>query len=207
MRGEISVIVRYLVSFIIAAAITFLMFWGMQALISSDNILVEEHKRIRVDLGSVREVQEVAEKERKPDEIIPEPAPTTELEISIDVGNVSDPVDLSLRETEVGNIGIGDGAVFVADGEYLPIVRVPPQYPARAAERGLEGYVVVEFTVTPTGSTVNVVAIESSHNFFVRNAIRAAERFKFKPRVVDGEPVYVEGVRNRIEFKLDDEEG
>lgn len=201
-----NLILRYVMSFIMATGITFLMFLGMNYLITQEDILLNgDDKRIRVELGSVREVQEVIKKEIKPDEIVPEPVPTTELEISINVGNASDPIDLSIRETETGNIGIGDGSVFIADGEYLPIVRVMPQYPARAAEKGLEGYVIVEFSVTPVGSTVNVIVIESSNRLFERNAVRAAERFKYKPRVVDGEAVYVEGVRNRIEFELDEE--
>ena len=201
-----SQIMRYVISFIMATGITFLMFLGMNYLITQEDILLDGNdKRIRIELGSVREIQEVIKKEIKPEEIIPEPAPTTELEISINVGNASDVVDLSIRETETGNIGIGDGSVFIADGEYLPIVRVMPQFPARAAERGLEGYVIVEFSVTPMGSTVNVVVIESSNRLFERNAVRAAERFKYKPRIVDGEAVAVEGVRNRIEFELAEE--
>ena len=35
-----------------------------------------------------------------------------------------------------------------SDGEYLPIVKVQPVYPRRALSRGIEGYVIVEFTVT-----------------------------------------------------------
>src|SRR5690606_31982176 len=50
---------------------------------------------------------------------------------------------------EVGDINV---ASFSSDGEYLPIVRVEPIYPTRAASRGIEGYVIVEFTVTTNGS-------------------------------------------------------
>mgnify|MGYP003630482200 FL=1 len=116
---------------------------------------------------------------------------------------MSDPVNFSTRNTEVANVATGIGTSFVPDREYLPIVRVPPQYPARAAERGLEGYVVVVFTVTPMGSTTNIKVVESTDKVFERNAVRAALRFKYKPKVVDGEATMVEGVRTKIEFKLD----
>ncbi|HPF45681.1 MAG TPA: energy transducer TonB, partial [Emcibacteraceae bacterium] len=76
-------------------------------------------------------------------------------------------------------------------------------YPPRAAENGIEGYCTVEFTVTAQGTTSNVIAIESSHAMFERPAIKAAEKYKYKPRVVDGEPIPVTGVRVRIEFQLD----
>ncbi|MBN1239057.1 MAG: energy transducer TonB, partial [Gammaproteobacteria bacterium] len=88
-------------------------------------------------------------------------------------------------------------------GEYLPIVKVAPVYPARAASRGLEGYVIVEFTVTRTGTTKDISVVESTSSLFERAAVDAAGKFKYKPRVIDGEPVEVPGVRNKITFVLE----
>tara|TARA_R110002096_G_scaffold432240_1_gene648725 strand:- start:148731 stop:149264 length:534 start_codon:yes stop_codon:yes gene_type:complete len=176
----------------------------MQRLIAAGEIeLNKDDVRIRVSLGNVRDAQEIREIVRKPEEVKPELAPEMEIQMSLSVGNVSDPVNFSTRNTEVANVATGIGTSFVPDREYLPIVRVPPQYPARAAERGLEGYVVVVFTVTPMGSTTNIKVVESTDKVFERNAVRAALRFKYKPKVVDGEATMVEGVRTKIEFKLD----
>ena len=51
---------------------------------------------------------------------------------------------------EVGDdISLEGGlALESGDGEYLPIVKVAPVYPRRALQRGIEGFVIVEFTVT-----------------------------------------------------------
>ena len=68
--------------------------------------------------------------------------------------------------------------------------------------RGLEGYVILEYTVTKQGTVRDPVVIESSSSLFERSAIRSAERYKYKPRVIDGEPVEVPGVRTKISFKL-----
>jgi protein TonB len=92
----------------------------------------------------------------------------------------------------------------VAEGDYLPIVRVAPVYPARALSRGLEGYVDLEFTVTPAGTVADPVVIYSTSSLFERAAMQAVLKFKYKPRVKDGVPVAVPGVKTRISFQIED---
>jgi len=100
----------------------------------------------------------------------------------------------------------GDFGFSASDGEYLPIVKVAPIYPRRAQSRGLEGYVLIEFTVTKTGAVSNPVIIRSEPpNVFDRAALSAVIKFKYKPRVVNGEPIDSPGVRNIIRFELADE--
>ncbi len=91
-----------------------------------------------------------------------------------------------------------------SDGEYLPIVKVQPIYPRRALSRGVEGYVIVEFTVTKQGTTRNIRVVESTSSMFDSAAMKAAAKFKYKPRVVDGEPIDVPGVQNKITFEIED---
>jgi protein TonB len=92
--------------------------------------------------------------------------------------------------------------ISVSDGEYLPIVKVAPVYPMRAIQRRVEGYVIVEFVVTASGAVTDVTVVESSAPIFEQAAIEAAQKFKYKPRVVDGVAIEVSGVQNRITFKL-----
>ena len=99
------------------------------------------------------------------------------------------------------NAAFGFSAV---DGDYLPIVKVAPVYPRRAADRGIEGYVILEFTVTKTGTVQNPVVVEADPpNYFERAAIQAAQKFKYKPRVVDGVAIDTPGVQNIIRFELE----
>ena len=94
-------------------------------------------------------------------------------------------------------------------GDYLPIVKVAPQYPRTALKRGMEGEVVVSFTVTRTGATRNVTVLQANTldgtptSVFNSAAIKAAERFKYKPRIENGTPLEVHGVKNRFIFSLD----
>jgi protein TonB len=90
--------------------------------------------------------------------------------------------------------------------EYLPIVKVAPIYPQRAAQRGLEGYVIVQYTVGTNGSTKDVVVIESSSALFDQAAADSAAKYKYRPRMIDGTPVEVAGVTTKIIFEMHDED-
>jgi len=109
----------------------------------------------------------------------------------------------TLAALRPGEISIPPPNFRTADGEFLPIVKVAPIYPPLAATLGLEGYVVVEFTITPVGTVEDAVVVESSNELFHDAALEAAHKFKYKPRIVSGKPVAVSGVRNKITFVLE----
>ncbi|KAA9131060.1 TonB family protein [Marinihelvus fidelis] len=91
-----------------------------------------------------------------------------------------------------------------AEGDYLPIVKVAPIYPQRALSRGTEGYCTVEYTVTRQGTIRDpfVVPGQCTSSLFERASIQAALKFKYKPRVIDGQPIEVPGVQNRFRFEI-----
>lgn len=90
-----------------------------------------------------------------------------------------------------------------ADGDFLPYMTVAPEYPPRQLARGVEGWVVIEFSVDELGRVVNPKVITSHPgNGFNRAALDAVKRYKYKPRVVNGKAVPVHGVRQRISFNL-----
>lgn len=94
-----------------------------------------------------------------------------------------------------------------ADGDYLPLVRIQPTYPRRAQERGIEGYAVVELTVNADGSVPpnSVVIIDAEpKGYFENEAIKAARKFKYKPKVVNGVGQVVSGVHYRFSFNISD---
>jgi protein TonB len=65
-----------------------------------------------------------------------------------------------------------------------------PVYPPRALDRGIEGWVDVEFTVEPDGSTSHVTVAAASHDtFFRKEAVTAVEQWKFEPRVFMNRPI------------------
>ena len=199
-------IARYGIGLVLGLLVTAGLFLMMQALIKSDrNPLTEGVKGRLVDFVMLPEDQDVQIKDRKPKPPPPPqepppnmPKPTFDSSTAtqgVAIGQVNAKVDLNIQ---------GAGG-FTSDGEYLPIVKVAPVYPRRAQERGITGYVLLEFTVTENGSVKDPVVIDSQpQGVFDRAAIQAALKFKYKPKVVDGQPVSVSGVRNLIKFELED---
>ena len=67
---------------------------------------------------------------------------------------------------------------------------VAPDYPSRASERNIEGWVDVEFTVGTDGKTRNIVVTDASHEtMFRREAMEAVQKWQFEPRVFMGRPI------------------
>jgi TonB family protein len=67
---------------------------------------------------------------------------------------------------------------------------VAPEFPQRASERNLEGWVDIEFTVGTDGKTRNVVVTDASHEtMFRREATEAVEKWEFEPRTFMGRAI------------------
>lgn len=93
--------------------------------------------------------------------------------------------------------------IRASDGPLVAMMRVQPAYPGDMAQRGVEGWVLVEFDVLPDGTVNNVRILESSHRGFEDAALRAAQRFRFKARVTDGVPRATHGLRNLFRFEME----
>jgi len=196
-------IARYAIAVSVGAGVTFGLLFIMQLLIATGQDAITESQNFRLgDFVRVERTEVIETKKEKPEkppepEVPPEmPSPdmSNNFDNSMAVSVSAPTMDTSMN---VGGVGFG-----VSDGEYLPIVKVAPVYPSRALQRGLEGYVIVEFTVTRTGTVRDVSVVESTSSLFERAASEAALKFKYKPRVIDGEAVEVPGVRNKITFEI-----
>lgn len=94
------------------------------------------------------------------------------------------------------------GGVSAGDQSLIPLVRIPPRYPMQASLDGIEGWVKLSFTITETGSVKGVQIIDAKpKRIFNRAAKRALLKWRFKPMVVNGNPVARQAVQT-LEFKL-----
>ncbi|CZF83165.1 transport protein TonB [Grimontia celer] len=85
----------------------------------------------------------------------------------------------------------------------MPLVRVQPSYPAKALRRGIEGYVIVSFTINQEGRPTGMKVIEASpKRIFDREALRALKKWKYTPLLIDGKPVSQPGQTVKLEFAL-----
>ena len=197
---------RYIFGVVMGILITFGLFMLMNALISNTEGKLNEAPDFEItDFVRVEEDQDLEIKKRKPDPPPPPDEPPPDMpKPDFESSDVSQGVDIGAVDVNV-DLNVGGTGGFTQDGEYLPIVKVAPIYPRRAQTRGIEGYVVLEFVVTKTGAVRDPVVVEAKPpGIFDRAAANAALKFKYKPKVVNGEPIEVPGVRNRITFELAD---
>ena len=189
------------------AVATFLLFLLMQGFIKSDRSPFDEAVAGHVvDFVRVEEDIEIKNEPRlppppppPPDEMPPDP-PKPEFDQS------EKRVGYEILPPKEQSVVPPAGPGRFADGDYVPFFKVDPKYPGRALRQEIEGYVLLEFTVTQTGAVRDPVVIEASPpGIFERAAQQAALKFKYRPRVINGTPIEVSGVLNRIIFNLRDD--
>ena len=125
-------------------------------------------------------------------------------------------VDVSIPKPKAN---FSAGGSFFRDGEYIPLFKVQPIYPRRAQERGTEGFAIVSFTITESGTVENANALEGycgdpegpeeemrPCSIFNSASSRAALKLKYKPKIVDGKATAVDGVLHRFTFIMADDE-
>ena len=111
---------------------------------------------------------------------------------------------LDIKPVFAGEAYLGLPSSGAINREFMPVSRTPPQYPYQATRRRIEGWVRVSFLVTETGSVEDVVLLESEpEGIFDRAAVRAVSKWKFKPRIVDGQPVAARA-EQVVEFRLNE---
>lgn len=142
-------------------------------------------------------------------ELPPKPEPLVKPETSVDPSPPQNtfPVLVDLPSFEVdGHHGavpeIYHGGQRVTDGSAVLTMPVRPVYPPRAAQEGIEGEVEVEFTVLANGSVADIVILRAEPpGVFEQSARRALQRWGFKPKRENGQPVPMR-VRQVIRFEL-----
>lgn len=123
--------------------------------------------------------------------------------LSYQVAQLSIRIDDAIRAERGGraNPASRDGSAAAIAGP-RPVVRVAPDYPQRAAARGVEGDCTIGFDVSPGGMPANVRVVACSSPLFARSSVRAVERWRYNPQVVDGRPVWSFGVETSLEYEL-----
>lgn len=200
---------RLAVGVTLGAVVTLSLFWIMQYLIASADRTLDIAKRgTLVDFVRIKRTETVQRRQLKPKKPPPPKTPPPEppapkldrLKPTAEkIGIPAVPVKTDIELTSGGfSLGIGEG-------DYLPIVKVAPLYPQRALSRGIEGNCIVEFTVTRSGTTRDARAVEGAcDSAFKKASVAATFKFKYKPRVIDGESVEVRGVRNQFTYQIED---
>jgi protein TonB len=115
------------------------------------------------------------------------------------VGEIIPMVDTVMELKKVTNLSSGAGG---GDRDIVPLVRVDPEYPPRALQQRIGGYVDLQFTITATGTIRDAKVLASQPSFvFDRAALRAVRKWRYNPKVEEGVPVARQGVKVRLRFE------
>ena len=200
---------RYSSALVMGGAITFALFFLMQSLIAYGTARAQDEVLGSViDFVMVNNESDTQTKRRQPPRKLKEERPPEPPKIELD----------RARKPQSQNTGQGFGQFDFGDlegnphlggaptdGDILPLVRIEPRYPARALQREIEGWVLLEFSISPAGTVVNPFVVDSEPpRTFDRAALRAVSRWKYKPKVQDGVTVIRHGVQVVLTFELED---
>lgn len=204
--GGVSGAIRLVVGVPVAAVITALLFMLMRGLIFTDAVPnIEDAESLNIEIVSQREDSAITRRDRRPEQPrevrTPPPPPRIEAARARQPQEGLASVLGALPDINPERVDRGSFQVVITDRDEQPLVRLEPQYPRRAAERGLEGDCVVTFDVNPDGTTANIRASCSS-DLFRSAATRAVERWRYQPRISEGQAVIRRNLQVEFPFRL-----
>jgi protein TonB len=200
---------------VLAVMLGLVLFVFMNFLIRTDAIL-EKPERDHAYLNFIR-VDPAQDDVNTKDRRIPEPPPPPDqppetpdfstqfdkvsTDLSMDLPTIGVPVNDG-GGPYLGTLQAGQGLAGF-DTDVIPVVRVAPAYPRRAKQAGIEGWVTMEVTIRPDGTVSDAKVMESDPpRLFDEAALMAMQRWKFRPKIVDGTPV-AQRAKQTIEFTLE----
>ena len=203
-------IFRVIAGVLFGLVITAALFWVMPYMIETTELELDKSgSNTLVDFVRLRRDETIHRRELKPTKPpppqSPPPLPSTPRIESLNPSAETIAISATPAETDIVISGAGF-SLGVGEGDYLPIVKVAPIYPQRALSRGIEGYCMVQYTVTRQGTIRDPIVIEDqcSNSMFHGPSLQAALKFKYKPRVIDGQAVEVPRVRNKFTYVIEE---
>jgi len=217
-------VIRWIGALFLALLISVGLFWFMQWMVmNNDSGLQKTSNQQLVDFIRIQKDTAINKKQRRlkpkpqpeppekpklvqtqPTKPLQSPAPQMDMP-NIDIPMTSPRLSANLSQAMVAqkeipstNSGLGQPSSGL-----IPIVRSAPRYPLRAQSRNIEGWVVIEFTITPTGTVIDAKVTDAKpEGTFDRAALNAIVKWKFKPKIENGRPVAQRTVQ-RLEFNVD----
>ncbi|MCK5431625.1 MAG: energy transducer TonB [Gammaproteobacteria bacterium] len=206
--------IRQVGALVLGLIISLALFWLMYSMIMSnqtglketDNLQMIEFVRLKRETRTQTRDRKIPEKPKPVKQPPPPQMQMVQSRVSsktlpnMDMPNLDIPLQTSrFSGSLIGGVQMGAGKVST---NVIPLVRIPPRYPMRAARRKIEGWVKVEFTITETGTVKDAIAVESQPgDIFNSSALDAIRKWKFKPKIIDGETFEQRAVQI-LQFKL-----
>ena len=186
------------------AVFTSAMFWLLWSLVETSLEAGDRAPAPRIEFSRlIRDSEVVTTRDEQIEREPPPPIPVTPRPafsaggIDSNVARLSPVVD---TRASMSRMTVAGGS----DRDVIPLVRVNPDYPQRALQRELEGWVQVQFTITAAGTVKDAVVVDAEpKETFDDAALKAIARWRYNPKVENGAPVERVGVQTRIVFQLE----
>lgn len=190
-----------------AVATTFSLFYVMQGLVMNDELQIDETQPQRlipnIQMPDEPPKPRTIDRIPKPKKALPPPhrrKPSPPVNPNSGNGSITAMVPPILPKGEPVTLQFAQ-----MDGDRMPLVRVAPEYPRRCAERGISGWVMLQFDVDEYGAVENPSVIDADPSrCFNRSALKTIMRFKYKPTILNGQARPSTGVRFRMVFSMDE---
>ena len=197
---------RIPVAVILGAIFTTSVFWLLWHLVGRQVDVAQFKEATRIDFSRLRKDTEVQTKrDQKVERDKPPPAPEMP-KMSFSTGGIENNVATLTPVVDARGAMTKMSMAAGSDRDVIPLVRINPDYPPRALSRGIEGWVKVQFTITPTGTVKDPKVVDAMpKEMFDDAALKAIARWRYNPRVEGGVAVERVGVQTIIRFQLENE--
>jgi protein TonB len=207
MNGNLP---RFASALLLAVLVNVLLFLLMQAIISKSDLSARSVRDLpMIDYVRTKDIDTEPQRERRPPPPKPQaPEPPKVQKLTTQAAAVTPVTPIPAMKLSpapdisgpyLGEVG---GPQWVNAGDLVALVRIPPEYPAHARMRRIQGYVDVEFTVDAEGRVRNPTVVGSNPpGVFDRAALNSIAHWRFEPKRHDGRAIEVIA-RQRIEFEL-----
>lgn len=205
-------LLRLILAAPVAILVTAALFLFMIFLISDE--FEAEEKLEALDFEVNPQAEEIVERRRSVqratrsrDVETPPPAPRIEVEEASRPAEAIATVTGAIPSFEKPKLDRKDFKIQVSDRDAQPLVRMPGKVPDRALRDGKSGHCKMRFDVNTSGVPFNIKAYFCTHSMFERESTRATSKFKYRPKIVEGNAVEMRGVETKITYRVTDERG
>jgi protein TonB len=195
---------RIPIAVLVGGLFTTSMFWLLWSLIGTSFDVDDRGEATQIEFSRMRRDTEVATKrDQKIERERPPPTPETP-RVAFSAGGIENNVAQLAPIVDASGAMSRMSLSAGSDRDVIPLVRINPDYPPRALQRGLEGWVQVQFTITATGTVRDAIVVDAQpKNIFDDAALKAIARWRYNPKVEGGVAQERVGMQTIIRFQLE----
>lgn len=158
--------------------------------------VAQEHQTRVLDAETLRQLKQEIVNSRSPQPITPEIDQLTVV--------AEHPKLINDWNPDVENENLAMSLPSIRIEGYMPLETTVPVYPRTALQREIEGEVIVRFTIAADGRVQEPqILYAQPQRVFERAVLTALREWRYKPQIINGNPVILLGVVETFTFQLE----